>query len=144
LIFGFLIFWVYVEFAQGFIIWIANKPDEVPWYVTRGSGAWGSVLVVLALGGFAGPFLALLARAPSRNATWVAIVGGWLVAMHYLDIYWLVMPALHQAAQLHWLDLAAPCAVLGVAATVAIARRRPELAADDPRVVAAVTYVGNG
>jgi hypothetical protein len=143
LIFGFLIFWVYVEFAQGFIIWIANKPDEVPWYVTRSAGGWGSVLVVLALGGFVVPFLALLARAPSRNATWVAIVGAWLVAMHYLDIYWLVMPALHATAQLHWLDVAAPCAVLGVAAVVAIARRRPALATDDPRMVAAVTYVGN-
>ena len=143
LTFGFLIFWAYVQFAQGFIIWIANKPDEVPWYVTRGNGGWGALLVALALGGFVVPFFALLPRDLSRDARWVGAVGAWLVVMHYLDIYWLVMPALHAAPSLHWLDLAAPCAVLGLATTGAIARRPAELAIDDPRVIAANTYRGN-
>ena len=39
--FAFLVFWAYMEFSQGIIIWIANKPDEVPWYVARGAGAVG-------------------------------------------------------------------------------------------------------
>jgi hypothetical protein len=143
LIHGFLIFWVYVEFAQGFIIWIANKPDEVPWYVTRAAGGWGDVLIALAVGGFVLPFFALLGRTPSRTPRFVAAVGVWLVAMHYLDVYWLVMPVLHARPALHWLDVAAPCAVLGLAATAAITRAPLPFAPDDPRMIAAKTYVGN-
>ncbi|HEY1553114.1 MAG TPA: hypothetical protein VGG28_35025 [Kofleriaceae bacterium] len=143
LIHGFLIFWVYVEFSQGFIIWIANKPDEVPWYVTRAAGGWGEVLIAIAVGGFVLPFFALLGRTASRAPRFVAGVGAWLVALHYLDVYWLVMPVLHPLPALHWLDLAAPCAVLGLAAVAAIVRAPAPFAPDDPRVVAAHSYVGN-
>jgi hypothetical protein len=64
--------------------------------------------------------------------------------MHYIDVYWLVMPVLHRALALHWLDLAAPCAVLGLAtaATAARPRTRQAIATDDPRFAAAVAYEG--
>ena len=143
LIHGFLIFWVYVEFAQGFIIWIANKPDEVPWYVTRAAGNWGAVLIAIAIGGFVLPFFALLGRSPSRSPRFVAGVGAWLVALHYVDVYWLVMPVLHATPALHWLDLAAPCAVLGLAAVAALVRAPAPFGDSDPRVIAANTYAGN-
>ncbi len=143
LIHGFLIFWVYVEFAQGFIIWIANKPAEVPWYVTRSAGGWGDVLIAIAVGGFVLPFFALLGRGPSRSPRFVAGVGVWLVALHYLDVYWLVMPVLHAVPAVHWLDLAAPSAVLGLATVAAIVRAPAPFAVDDPRVIAANTYGGN-
>jgi hypothetical protein len=141
---AFLVFWAYMEFAQGVIIWMANKPDEVPWYVARGAGQWGAVFTVLVIGHFAAPLLALLSKPLKRRPTLLAGVGGWLVAMHYVDVYWLVMPVLHRAVAPHWLDVAAPCAVLGVTAAVALARagRRPAIATDDPRFAAAVAYEG--
>ncbi|HEY3802375.1 MAG TPA: hypothetical protein VGL61_07195 [Kofleriaceae bacterium] len=143
LIHGFLIFWLYVEFAQGFIIWIANKPDEVPWYVLRGNGGWGEILAILALGAFVVPFFAFLPRNISRDPRWAAAVGVWIVCLHYLNMAWLVMPALHAAPELHWVDVAAPAAVLGLAAAVAIWRRPPPLADDDPRLARATAYRGN-
>jgi len=141
--FGFLIFWLYVEFAQGFIIWIANRPEEVPWYVTRAAGGWGALVVILAVGGFVVPFFALLPRDLSRDPRWVGAVGCWLLVLHYLDIYWLVMPVLHRLPEPHWLDFAAPAAVLGIAAVVALFRRPPGFADEDPRVLAADRYRGN-
>ena len=142
-IFGFLIFWLYVEFAQGFIIWIANKPDEVPWYVTRAAGGWGVLLLMLFLGGFVVPFFSLLPYNLSRDPRWVAAVGAWLVVLHYLDIYWLVMPALHPLPEIHWLDIAAPAAVLGISTVFALVRRPPAFADNDPRVKLARVYQGN-
>jgi hypothetical protein len=63
--------------------------------------------------------------------------------MHYVDIYWLVMPVLHRAPALHWLDLAAPCAVLGLATAAAAARPRARTPlVDDPRLPDAATYEG--
>jgi hypothetical protein len=140
---GFLIFWVYVEFAQAFIIWIANRPEEVPYYVLRGNGGWGEILTVLALGAFVVPFFALLPRDISRDPRWAAGVGVWIVCLHYLNMTWLVMPALHAAPELHWPDIAAPAAVLGLAAAVAVRRRPPPLAGDDPRIALALAYRGN-
>jgi len=79
-----------------------------------------------------------------RRPTWLAIAGAWLVVLHYVDVYWLVMPVLHPAPALHWLDLAAPCAVLGLATAAAAARRRTRIAiaSDHPRLAAAITYEG--
>jgi hypothetical protein len=141
---AFLVFWGYMEFAQGIIVWIANKPDEVPWYVARGAGQWGGVFALLVIGHFAAPFFVLLSKPLKRRSMPLAIAGAWLVAMHYVDVYWLVMPVLHGALAIHWLDVAAPCAVLGlgVAATVARTRTRQAIATGDPRFAAAVAYEG--
>ena len=144
LMFAFLVFWAYMEFSQGIIIWIGNKPDEVPWYVARGASEWGAVFWVIVIGHFALPFFALLSKPLKRRPTLLAIAGGWLVVMHYVDTLWLVMPALHPTISLHWLDLAAPCAVLGLATAVAAARPRSReaIATDDPRLPAAIDYEG--
>jgi hypothetical protein len=146
LMFAFLIFWAYMEFAQGLIIWIANKPDEVPWYIARGAGAWGGVFALLIIAHFGLPFFALLSKPLKRRPTLLAIAGGWLVVMHYVDLYWMVMPVLHRSLAVHWLDLAAPCAVLGLATAAAAARSRSAtalaLADDHPRLAAAAAYEG--
>jgi hypothetical protein len=144
MMFAFLVFWAYMEFAQGLIIWIADKPDEVPWYIARGAQAWGGVFALLIVGHFAVPFFVLLSKPFKRRPTWLAIAGGWLVAMHYVDIYWLVMPVLHGTLAIHWLDIAAPCAVLGLATAAAAARSRTRVASagDHPRFAAAVAYEG--
>jgi len=90
------------------------------------------------------PFFVLLNKPFKRRPTWLAIAGGWLVAMHYVDVYWLVMPVLHRTVAIHWLDIAAPCAVLGLATAAAAARRRTRIAiaSDHPRLAAAITYEG--
>src|SRR5262249_23609090 len=45
LLFAFTIFWTYISYAQGFIIWIGNRPDDVTWYVLRTHGSWAAVAV---------------------------------------------------------------------------------------------------
>lgn len=139
---AFLIFWGYMEFAQGIIIWIANKPDEVPWYVARGARAWGGVFALLIIAHFGVPFFALLNKPLKRRPPLLAIAGGWLLVMHYIDVYWLVMPVLHATVSVHWLDIAAPCAVLGLATAAAAARTRGAIADDHPRFALAVRYEG--
>jgi hypothetical protein len=142
LLFAFLVFWAYMEFSQGIIIWIANKPDEVPWYVARGAGAWGDVFAVLVIGHFAIPFFALLSKPLKRRPALLALAGAWLLALHYVDVYWLVMPVLHPTLALHWLDLAAPCAVVGLATAFATARARHPMPDGDPQFASALRYEG--
>jgi hypothetical protein len=111
-----VIFWAYLGFCQLLIIWMADIPLEVSWYVRRLHGSWGMLAGFLLLGNFIGPFLWLLFREVKRSAGTLAAIGLWLLVMHYLDVYWLIMPQLHTGGvRVHWLDLTTLIGVGGVA-----------------------------
>jgi hypothetical protein len=93
LLFGFVIFWAYIAFSQYFLIWYANLPEETRWYIVRRSGSWNVLSWGLAVGHFAVPFVLLLSRAVRRDRFWMGFLAAWVLIYHYLDLYWLVMPA---------------------------------------------------
>jgi hypothetical protein len=116
LLLTFTVFWAYIAFSQFLIIWIADVPQEVAWYVPRLGGDWRWLALVVLVGQFVLPFLVLLLRSVKRSSGKLAKVGAWLLLMHYLDVYWLVLPQLHPGGiHPHWLDVAALCAVSGCA-----------------------------
>lgn len=124
MLFAFTVFWAYAAFFQAMLIRIANKPEEVTFYAQRIGGAWAVFVWILILGHFALPFLFLIRRAVKFRPRAMAAAGGWLVAMHLADTYWLVIPSRVQGALVvHWLDLAALAAVLGAAVAVAAWRQ---------------------
>jgi hypothetical protein len=115
LLLTFVIFWAYLGFCQLLIIWIADIPLEAGWYVRRLHDSWGMLAGFLLLGNFMVPFLWLLFREAKRSARTLANIGLWLLVMHYLDVYWLIMPQLHtQRVRVHWLDLTTLVGVGGV------------------------------
>jgi hypothetical protein len=119
----FVIFWGYIAFSQFLIIWIGDIPADASWYVVRARGSWGVLALVIAIGQFALPFVALLSRELKRRPLALAAIGAWLVVVHVLDVYWLVLPAIHpDAIHLSWLDFAA-CLMVGGFATAAAAVR---------------------
>jgi hypothetical protein len=125
LMLAFVLFWGYVWYAQYFIIWIADLPREVTWYVERFTDGWRAVGLLLLAGGFAAPVALLLFRAAKRSAAVMCGVGGWLLAVHYVDVYWLLVPAIRPAwtlADALW-DVAALGLVAGSVAAAAMWRR---------------------
>jgi hypothetical protein len=105
---AFTAFWAYIAFSQFMLIWIANIPEEVPWYVVRTGSPWGRVGIFLAIGHFAVPFALLLSRDLKRDVRKLAWVAGWLLLVHYLDLYWVIMPRLHpDGPSPSWMDLTA-------------------------------------
>ena len=96
LLLTFVMFWLYIGFAQYIVIWSGNIPSEVTWYIPRTHGGWGVVALVLLAGSFALPFLALLLRFVKRSHMLLAALGVTLLSFHYLDTYWLLMPNLTQ------------------------------------------------
>jgi hypothetical protein len=97
LLFAFTAFWAYIAFSQFFLIWYANLPEETIWFQARLEGSWRTVSMLLMAGHFAIPFFYLMGRAVKRRASTLAIGGAWLLAMHFVDLYWQVMPTLHPA-----------------------------------------------
>jgi hypothetical protein len=125
MMFAFTVFWAYCAFFQAMLIRIANKPEEVAFFLHRDHGVWRALIYVLIFGRFALPFLALMPRPPKFDPGRMAALGWWLVAMHLVDIYWLVIPSQVPGDQpVSWLDLAALAAVVGAAVAVAARRQR--------------------
>jgi hypothetical protein len=112
---AFVVFWAYIAFSQFMLIWYANIPEETVWYARRLVPGWYGVTVALAVGHFVLPFFVLLLRDVKRRRITLGLAALWMLAVHYLDLYWLVMPTLHaDAAQLHLLDLLAFIGIGGI------------------------------
>lgn len=142
LLFTILVFWAYTSYFQYFLIWIANVPDEARWYVPRTEEAFMPLAIVLLIGHFVVPFFLLLSRELRRTPRALAAVAGWLLIMHYLDTYWIVIPALGPRAAPHWLDAAALAGVLGLFFVFGLAGARAETlaVAGDPRFERALHF----
>jgi hypothetical protein len=137
------IFWAYIAFVQMMLIWIANLPEEVTWYVTRSHGSWGAVCWYLGVGHFGIPFLALLRRKWKRDPRTLAAIGVWLVVAQFVDMHWLIMPTLHpEGVRAHWLDLAALVAVSGAAISFAAWRfgAVPTVPEQDPALADSLSF----
>ena len=93
LMLAFVCFWTYIAFSQLMLIWIAGLPEETPFYITRFNPGWRCVGILLIVGHFFMPFGALLSRSLKRNPKQLACVAGWILFIHFVDIYWLVMPS---------------------------------------------------
>jgi hypothetical protein len=90
--FGFSIFWTYLWFSQFMLIWYANIPEEVTYFVTRiqdyNLPFFGMVVM-----NFIFPILILMNSDFKRTNLFVIIGGVVILLGHYLDIFVMVMPA---------------------------------------------------
>jgi len=124
-VFAFSIFWAYIAFSQFLLIWIADIPEEVTWYLPRAAGPWRPIGIALFFGEFVVPFFALLPRAVKRNPRPLGWIALWVLVFHYLDLYWVVMPVLDPGGpQPHWTDLTSLIGIGGASIAFAIWRMR--------------------
>jgi hypothetical protein len=143
LLFAFMVFWTYIAFCQFFHIWYANLPEETIWYKARMEGSWMTVSLFLMAGHFVVPFFYLMGRPVKRNGATLAIGGAWLLVMHFVDLYWQVMPTLHpEGFRPSLLDVAALVAVGGcfVAAASWLMRRQALVPLRDPRLAESLAF----
>ena len=143
LLFGFTVFWTYIAFSQFFLMWYANLPEETIWYKARMEGSWLTVSLVLMAGHFAAPFFYLMGRAVKRRNSTLAVGGAWLLVMHFVDLYWQVMPTLHpEGLSPSVLDIAALFAIGGcfVAAAGWLMRRQALVPLRDPRLAESLAF----
>lgn len=141
LLLTFVLFWVYIGFSQLIVIWSAEIPVEAAWYRVRMNGGWWWLGAVLVAGHFAIPFCALLVRAVKRSMFAMACLGALLLVMHYLDLYWIVMPDAGWTPAV-WLDAGALLFIGGVTALAWAVRRRNEASVPlgDPLLAESLAY----
>lgn len=99
LLLAFVMLWAYFNLSQFLIIWWANLPEEVPWYLRRVTGGWQVIGVSLMIFHFALPFLLLLRRDLKRNPNLLSIVAMLVIVMRFIDSLWLIVPELYKNPQ---------------------------------------------
>ena len=136
MVFAFVCFWAYIAFCQYFLIWYGNLPEETFWYHARLQGRWQGLTMLLAVGHFVIPFLFLMGRTVKRRGPWLPIGATWMLAMHYLDIAWMVLPSIGQGYASPPLLAGALLAVGGIVAAVfgRLLAGRPLVPIRDPRL----------
>jgi hypothetical protein len=143
LLFGFVIFWAYIGFSQYMLIWYANIPEETEWLARRQVNGWGWVGLVLVLGHFVVPFVALLSRTPKRRPQRLVVAAIWMLAMHWVDIFWVVAPAGSPASAVpHLVDLTLFVALGSwfLAGAAFAVRNRSLVPERDPRLAESLTF----
>lgn len=143
LMFGFTVFWAYVSFSQYYLIWYANIPEETAWFYLRTHNGWENVGRLIIFGHFMVPFWVILSRHMKRNRTVLGLVAGWMLLMHFVDLYFIVMPTMHHhGLHPHWLDLTCALGMGGISAFLFVRRYlgAPGVAHKDPQLIASMEY----
>jgi hypothetical protein len=90
--FGFSIFWAYLWFSQFMLIWYADIPEEVTYFVTRINDYnlpfFGMIVLNLVF-----PFLVLM-NSDYKRIPWFVVMAGIVILIgHYVDVFNMIMPA---------------------------------------------------
>jgi hypothetical protein len=107
--------WAYLSFSQFLIIWSANLPEEIPWYLHRTHQGWEYVGIGLIACHFAVPFIVLLSQRSKRSAVVLSRMALWMIVMRFIDLFYLIGPeAYPQGFGFHWMDVAAAAGLGGI------------------------------
>lgn len=144
-LFAFTVFYAYIHFAQYFIIWNGNIPEETFWYIIREQGSWFAIGMIIIFGHFFAPFLGLLRIDVKSVFPYMTALAAWVWLMHYFDIAFNVHPVLHPDGfpwQWMWLDFACIAFMLGLLAKVFLAKfaAAAPYPLKDPRLIEAMGH----
>lgn len=90
--FAISIFWTYLWFSQFLLIWYANIPEEVTYFVTRIEDYKLPFFGMLVMN-FVFPFLVLM-NSDYKRIPWFIVMAGIIILLgHYIDVFNMIMPA---------------------------------------------------
>jgi hypothetical protein len=89
--FGFSVFWTYLWFSQFMLIWYADIPEEITYFVTRielyNLPFFGAVVM-----NFLFPILILI-NTDFKRISWILVMAGTVILLgHYIDFFNMIMP----------------------------------------------------
>jgi hypothetical protein len=143
LMLAFTAFWAYIGFSQFMLIWIANLPEEIPFFTLRMRGAWAPIGIFLVVGHFFLPFFTLLSKNLKRQPARLAVVAVWLMVVNFADLYWLVMPNLSPQGMIFPISLVTAFLGMGgvaIATALWIIRGHYTVPVKDPYLAVSLRY----
>lgn len=143
LMLAFTVFWAYIAFSQYMLIWYADLPEETFFYLERFVPGWRSVSWALLILHFVVPFLLLLPQAVKKCPYLLQGFAVWMLAMEYLDLYWLIVPPFaHDGPLFGWQEVAIFAGFIGAFGLVvsSVLTKVPLIARGDPRLLESVNF----
>ncbi len=117
---GFCMAWAYASFCQFMLVWAANLPDEIPYYLKRGAGNEDSIIHGIgggATGSASGwiyltyilmafhwllPFVTLLFREVKTSPRGMKVMACILLTVCMCDVIWWILPSVpHEKTWTH-------------------------------------------
>ena len=148
LLFAFVFFWAYIAFSQYMLLWYANMPETTGWLVKRGmstatgyTNSWGWLAVFLLFAHFIIPFGGIMSRHVKSNSNAMIFWTVWMLVVHYLDLYWIVIPEANGGLIVSFIEIGTAFAVVSVYGLSAlwIASNTNLFAVGDPRMQESLT-----
>ena len=90
-VFALSFLWSYLWFSQFMLIWYADIPEEVTYFLPR-IGEYKVIYFGMFIINFAFPMILLMSRDAKRSAPFLIFVGMLIFIGHWLDVYMLVTP----------------------------------------------------
>ena len=145
LLLAFSVFWAYIGFSQYMLIWYANIPEEASYFIRRNTESWNTMSILLVIGHFFIPFALLLRRRVKKMPKLLSGIAVWILLMHWLDMYLIVMPLKYPLGVEFSLLNFLPLLGIGCFLVVYFLRRMGRVslfASRDPRIVESI-YLSN-
>lgn len=142
LLLAFVIFWAYITFFQFMLMWMANKPEEVSWYIARSEHGWQWVALTIIVLHFAVPFLVLLSYRIKWRPRALSVIAALIVLAHWIEIHWMIVPATGSGVVVHWVDFGAMALFAGACVGISLwwLGGRPAAPRWDPMLPKGVRY----
>ncbi len=90
-IFSFSVLWTYLWFSQFMLIWYANIPEEVTYYLARWDN-YNLLFWMTSVINFIFPLLLLMSRDGKRNFSYIMTVGTIVLIGHWFNVFLLIAP----------------------------------------------------
>lgn len=140
--FAFVMLNIYLAFSQFLIIWSGNLPEEIPWYLDRIRGGWGTIITLDFIFHWLIPFSLLLSRDIKRNKSRLIKVGCWMIFARCWDMFWLIEPNFPDARRnlhfspgiLEYITVPAALICFWLAYFFTTLKQRPLVVTNDPHV----------
>jgi hypothetical protein len=111
--FAFSIFWTYLWFAQFMLIWYANLPEEVTYFMTRFEHYRGLFIGTFFVN-FICPFLVLMSRDAKKTMGILAVVASILFVGHWMDMFVMIIPGTTgEHGHITWMEIGTTCGFAG-------------------------------
>ena len=126
------------------LIWYGNIPEETHWFYERQLGTWGRIALVLIFFHWMLPFAGIMSRHVRRNPKLVCFWGVYLLVMHYIDVYWMIMPESGTAGGVRGVIACVLCVAgmlsLMTGLVLGLAQQTKVVAVRDPRLGESIAF----
>jgi hypothetical protein len=144
-VFAFSVFWMYIAFSQFMLIWYANLPEEIEWFIPRTYTGWGGIGILLMVLKFAVPFFGLMHQKVKESETGLLTIASIVLIGQWVDLYWIILPAFSpEHVVFGWTEIGVTLGFLGMFGWVVLdfLSRHPVAPSGDPAYEPSVRFHG--